>query len=306
MKNMREKKVFVYGLFAAAMVIASAFTACLHPTDNFSGVSPDSLPDNYPGNPPVSFTSITDFQTWLSRQPDNTAAKAYIVKLNVNNLGGNSTTPGSVGEILKANSNSNKYVSLDLSGSTFTGIEDSAFDGCANLTGIILPSGVTSIGDQSFNRCTNLTSVNIPNGVTSIGGTAFNDCRSLTRITIPNSITSIGDGAFAFCRKLTSITIPNKVNSIGFGVYQKCDSLTSIIIPSSVTSIGEKAFNENDKLISVTFQGTIASGNFHNDAFNQLGDLRDKFYATNSTNGTPGTYTTTAPVSASSVWTKKS
>jgi hypothetical protein len=33
--------------------------------------------------------------------------------------------------------------------------------------------------------------------------------------------------------------------------------------------------------------------------------LRDKFYATNSTNGTPGTYTTTAPVSASSVWTKQ-
>jgi hypothetical protein len=33
--------------------------------------------------------------------------------------------------------------------------------------------------------------------------------------------------------------------------------------------------------------------------------LRAKFYASNSTNGTPGIYTTTAPVSSSSVWTKQ-
>jgi len=32
--------------------------------------------------------------------------------------------------------------------------------------------------------------------------------------------------------------------------------------------------------------------------------LRAKFYASNTTNGTPGTYTTTAPVGISSVWAK--
>jgi hypothetical protein len=31
--------------------------------------------------------------------------------------------------------------------------------------------------------------------------------------------------------------------------------------------------------------------------------LRDKFYETNPSNGTPGTYTTTAPTSVDSVWT---
>jgi len=35
------------------------------------------------------------------------------------------------------------------------------------------------------------------------------------------------------------------------------------------------------------------------------GDLRDKFYATDADNGTPGTYTTTAPVGDDSVWTKQ-
>jgi hypothetical protein len=33
--------------------------------------------------------------------------------------------------------------------------------------------------------------------------------------------------------------------------------------------------------------------------------LRTKFYATDATNGTPGTYTTTAPVSSSPVWTRQ-
>jgi hypothetical protein len=33
--------------------------------------------------------------------------------------------------------------------------------------------------------------------------------------------------------------------------------------------------------------------------------LRDKFYATDSSNGTPGIYTTTAPTSIISAWTRQ-
>jgi hypothetical protein len=70
-----------------------------------------------------------------------------------------------------------------------------------------------------------------------------------------------------------------------------------------VTSIGDLAFAYCSSLTSVTFQGTIASNNFSFFAFS--GDLHNKFYATDATNGTPGTYTTTAPVEYSSVWTKQ-
>jgi len=45
---------------------------------------------------------------------------------------------------------------------------------------------------------------------------------------------------------------------------------------------------------------TIPSGWFSDWAFD--GDLRDKFYATNSTNGTPGTYKRAAN---SDTWTKR-
>jgi len=109
-----------------------------------------------------------------------------------------------------------------------------------------------------------------------------------------------------------------------------CDTLTGITIPDSVTVIRPYAFQSCTNLTSVTFLGTIPSTGFGNNEsllpsfmqrelsgrlkevkkefkFNSFnGDLREKFYATDPVNGTPGTYTTTAPVYIySSVWTKQ-
>jgi len=75
-----------------------------------------------------------------------------------------------------------------------------------------------------------------------------------------------------------------------------------------VTSISDLAFSGCSVLTSVTFQGTIATAKFGNNAFGisaysgYIGDLRDKFYATNSANGTPGTYTR---ASGGDTWTKQ-
>jgi hypothetical protein len=44
----------------------------------------------------------------------------------------------------------------------------------------------------------------------------------------------------------------------------------------------------------------ITSANLHSNTFSGLGDLRNKYLA-----GGMGTYTTTAPVSQSSVWRKQ-
>jgi hypothetical protein len=250
----------------------------------------------------AAFTDITDLETYLSGLSDNTAAAAYTVKLNVNNLGGDVNTSGSVGNTLSGNNA--KYVSLDLSGSAITGIEDNAFLSCTNLISVNIPNTVISIGESAFNGCTGLTDVTIPSGVTSIGSSAFNRCTSLTSVNIPNSVTSIGIAAFQSCAGLTSITIPSSVTDIKGSVFNRCTSLTSVIIPSSVKSIGDWAFGNNTNLASVTFQGTIPEADF-NSMGSFFGDLRDKFYASNSTNGTTGTYTTTAPVTAGSVWTKQ-
>ena len=84
--------------------------------------------------------------------------------------------------------------------------------------------------------------------------------------------------------------------------FGSCASLTSITIPASVTSIDSYAFADCASLESVTFEGTISSDNLG--LINSIGihspfdgDLRDKYL-----NGGSRTYTTTPPVTKSSIW----
>jgi len=86
------------------------------------------------------------------------------------------------------------------------------------------------------------------------------------------------------------VIIPSGVTSIGNSAFSYISSLTAVTIPSSVTSIGDSAFINCNYLISVTFLGTIASVNFPQGWTTFHGNLRDVFYATDSVNGTPGTY----------------
>jgi hypothetical protein len=101
----------------------------------------------------------------------------------------------------------------------------------------------------------------------------------------------------------TITTIPSDAfSSSDINEHQGLAMLIGVTIPDSVKSIGNDAFRGCTNLISVTFEGTIPSSGFSN-SYAFEGDLRAKFYTQNSTNGTPGTYTTTAPVGVSSIWT---
>jgi len=89
----------------------------------------------------------------------------------------------------------------------------------------------------------------------------------------------------------TSITFLNGTKGIASYAFEDCTNLASVTIPNSVTVIDGLAFVNCSNLVSVTFQGTIPSSGFFKNAFTNLGDLRDKFYAIDATNGMPGTYT---------------
>ena len=80
-----------------------------------------------------------------------------------------------------------------------TGIGNSAFEACPDLTSIIIPNSVTIIRSGAFDGCSGLTTITIPSGVTSIGGSAFCGCTNLIDIIIPNNVASIGSWAFAGC-----------------------------------------------------------------------------------------------------------
>ena len=175
-----------------------------------------------------------------------------------------------------------------------TSIGQRAFYECAGLTSVTIPGGVTGIESGTFANCGNLTSVSIPDSVISIGDMAFLECSSLASVAIPSSVTSIKEMAFQGCTSLAGVTIPVSVTSIESGTFANCKRLASITIPYNVTSIGEKAFYWCTSLASVTIIGRISPDKFsEKDVF--PGDLRAKFYALNSTNGTTGTYTTANP-----------
>jgi len=72
---------------------------------------------------------------------------------------------------------------------------------------IVIPSGVTGIGDSAFLYCRNLTRVVISEGVKNIGNNAFYGCTNLTSVTFPDSVSGIGQDVFAECTSLTKLVI---------------------------------------------------------------------------------------------------
>jgi len=299
MKNLFK----VFGIIAVVAVIGFSMIACVEDGDDDKESSGKT------------FNSIEDFNKWLEKQPTNTPSNPYRVKLNTND--------GSFrGHLLRYFGNFGKYVHLDISDSKITGIGEEAFDGCDTLVGITIgnsvtsigrkafsgsglisvtiPNNVTSIENETFYSCSKLTSITIGNKVSIIGDYAFYECTSLTSVTVPNSVTNIGQQAFWQCTSLTSVNIPSSVTTIKRNTFQYCTSLTSVIIPSNVSIIEKEAFSGCTSLTSVKFEGTIDSSKFITNAFD--GDLHDKFYETDLTNGTPGTYTRAAN---SDTWSKQ-
>ena len=144
-------------------------------------------------------------------------------------------------------------------------IEEGSFEGCKNLSHIVIPEGITKIGRSAFMGCSSLVITRLPNSIKTIEPLTFSNCYSLQTVVIPEGVTEIGHSSFARCKNLSSVTISSSVkniegfafgnctnlkevhlaeglSTIGGAAFQGCKELSSIIIPSSIISIGELAF----------------------------------------------------------------
>jgi len=164
----------------------------------------------------LPITDTTTFATVVSGLTANTATTPQFLIVNISDVGV-LDNPGSIGNTLI--NNPTKFVSLDMSGSTFNNIPAFAFYsnpgmspriGTSNLINMILPNTVTIINSDAFRECTNLSSINIPHNVTSVESYAFFNCTNLTTVTIPNDI-NFGMFAFSQCDTLINITIGSNV-----------------------------------------------------------------------------------------------
>lgn len=151
----------------------------------------------------------------------------------------------------------------DLNG--ITAIGSHAFDGCSNLTHIMIPDIITHIWDYSFNS-SGIIEIKIPNSVTVIEHSCFANCRSLKKIILSNKLTKINNATFFTCSKLTEIVLPETIELIDTNAFNQCTSLSNIIIPSNVTKINFYAFNGCTILSTVhmkpTTPPTLGSGVF--------------------------------------------
>ena len=98
-----------------------------------------------------------------------------------------------------------------------------------------------------FQGCQQLSSVVLPEGVTVIGQDCFNGA-PITTFVLPDSVTEIKNSAFANCKQLTTFTInpTSKLTKLGSQVFKDGISLTSFYFPNSLTSIGSGLFIYNN------------------------------------------------------------
>ena len=139
-----------------------------------------------------------------------------------------------------------------------TSICDYAFNGCATLTSIAIPSSVTTIGEDAFYFCGHvLTSIKVDES--NVVYDSRNDCnaiietgtntliRGCQNTIIPNDVTSIDAGAFSACVNMTSITIPNSITKIGDYAFEYCYNLKEIYCyAEEVPDINSNAFYNID------------------------------------------------------------
>ena len=107
---------------------------------------------------------------------------------------------------------------------------------------------MTTIGQNAFNGCAAIPSIKLPSGITKIEPGTFSDCSGLSgALVIPSAVTSIGEGAFSRCSGLTSVTIPDSVKGIGQSAFYGCSGLKKLTLPISASIVIYNNYYETSK-----------------------------------------------------------
>lgn len=147
--------------------------------------------------------------------------------------------------------------SISFAGNAITGIGDSAFYNCTNLTSVTLPDGISEMGDGVFRSCTQLREVTMPS-VQKLGINTFYGCTSLQSVRFGENATTLGDSrteivkldekpetlyanTFYGCSALKFVIFGEKITKIDDGVFAGCTALETIDL-KKVTAIGNETF----------------------------------------------------------------
>ena len=165
-------------------------------------------------------------------------------------------------------------------------IDRSAFEGCEELTNIIIPEGVETIDNYAFKDCSKLETISLPNSITEIDSGAFDNCTSLQYNIyengnylgntsnpyvvlingIDNSVMSykvhencnvIYENALSGFSELTNVDMPYSITYIGSNAFSLCISLESFTVPNFVKYFDASWFYYCTNLQSITLSANI-------------------------------------------------
>ena len=126
-----------------------------------------------------------------------------------------------------------------------TVISDNAFEYCASLERITLPSTLQEIGSGAFRNDKLLSGeLHLPASLTRIGANAFYYCQGLTgALEIPDATTFIGSYAFSRCKGFTSLTLGAGLGTLSSNAFEYCFGLTGKMeLPLGLRTLGVYAF----------------------------------------------------------------
>ena len=157
-----------------------------------------------------------------------------------------------------------------------------SFDGCASITTLTIPEGVTELPTYFCRNCVSLQNVKLPSTLKKIGNSAFQGCTSLQSVEIPDGVESIGVASFA-SSGLTEVTIPSSVKTIGERALST-SSLKSVSLPIGLESVDSTAFSDCSSSMKVSIRYSTTEELFAKRSYHESLRLFDKRYETREGN----------------------
>lgn len=149
------------------------------------------------------------------------------------------------------------------------------FNGCTNLTTVILPDNATVIDNNMFYGNTKLSNVNIPASLTTIGSSAFYNT-AINNITLPDSLKTINSSAFSDCTKLSAINIPDAVTIIDSNAFYNCSSLATVTVGENAKfTLGQYAFRSTGVIDESVKNILSHAGSCYSHIFDKCNSLVD-------------------------------
>ena len=159
---------------------------------------------------------------------------------------------------------------------TISGVSPSP-EGAMEIPSELGDKPVTGIGESVFARCANLTSATIPDSVIEIGGHLFENCSKLERVVMGRQVPELSYRMFYGCEMLESVGFAEDALELEYAkeeCFGECVSLKALTL--EVKKVYNHAFNGCSSLRYVAFDAGLEE--IGANAFNDCSNLRWVFF----------------------------